>query len=139
MKKPISGSQATYIGSDGKPKCDLEQLARNYLNVGNIPKKISFNRAAEIALLSSAFLRLYKFYNGDYSKQVQERDSLRSSLATAMEGLERIVEGYIQEDNLGADCSCCDFDGFLTKKHHSNCVYVIARSTLSKLGGEGVK
>jgi len=57
----VTGTAATYrrVGTN-LYTCDLEELAREYANWGNVPPRIGDKRAQEIALLSAAFLVLNK-------------------------------------------------------------------------------
>jgi hypothetical protein len=65
--KKIRGTEASYTQSDGSHLCDLEQLAKKYRDIGNIPEHIGFSRAGEIALLAQAFLALKKRYDSEKS------------------------------------------------------------------------
>lgn len=61
MKKThVRGTTATYKTKGGKLECDLEELALLYMNIGNVPERLGFNKASEIALLAQAFLVLYQ-------------------------------------------------------------------------------
>lgn len=64
-RQPIRGTAATY--RKGKELvCDLVELAKIYSSgLQNIPERVCFARAAEIALLSRAFLVLEKKYRRD--------------------------------------------------------------------------
>lgn len=59
-RKYARGTQATYRRG-GAWVCDLVGLAKHYgTNIGNVPERIGFGRAAEISLLSREFLNLYR-------------------------------------------------------------------------------
>lgn len=64
-KKKIRHSTASYVHEDGSHKCDLVELAKAYVIVGNIPERIGWTKAQEIALLSEAFLILYERCESD--------------------------------------------------------------------------
>ncbi len=59
-KKLMRGTTSTYIDGKGKATCDLVALAKHYVRVGNVPERVGFSKACEIALLAEAFLILYK-------------------------------------------------------------------------------
>ena len=58
--KYIRGSTATYKNKDGSMECDLVHLAKTYCRLGEVPERLGWTKACEIALLSEAFLVLYK-------------------------------------------------------------------------------
>lgn len=58
--KYIRGSTATYKHKDGSMECDLVHLAETYCHIGKIPERLGWTKACEIALLSEAFLIIFK-------------------------------------------------------------------------------
>lgn len=62
MKKKLRHSTATYTDENGSQECDLVELAETYRKIGNIPERVGWMKACELALLADAFLTLYKKY-----------------------------------------------------------------------------
>lgn len=58
-RKKVAGSSATYL-ENGSLRCDLVELSKLYRYVGNIPERVGWVKACEIANLADAFLVLYK-------------------------------------------------------------------------------
>lgn len=71
MKKKVRGTEATYV-ENKLNICDLVELAQSYQYVGNIPEKLGWSRASEIALLSRTFLSLWE--DRDRSKWIKDGD-----------------------------------------------------------------
>ena len=60
-RKKLRGSTATYRSPKRKnDSCDLEELAEIYSNVGNVPERVGWIKAQEIALLARYFAILWK-------------------------------------------------------------------------------
>lgn len=60
-RKKVRHSTATYrTPKRANPVCDLEELANIYSNVGQVPERIAWVRAQEIALLAQAFAILWR-------------------------------------------------------------------------------
>lgn len=68
MKKKLRHSTATYEDAKGSQECDLVELAETYRKIGNIPERIGWVKACEIALLAQAFLILNEKYEKEQSK-----------------------------------------------------------------------
>lgn len=58
-RRKVRHTTATYREANGSLKCDLVELAKTYTVIGQIPERLNFSKACEIALLSEAFLTLY--------------------------------------------------------------------------------
>jgi hypothetical protein len=60
-----------------------------------------------------------------YEAAVKQRDFFKSVLKV-------IAKDYVPENKTGRDCPCCEFDGFMTLKHHPECIYVLAHNPVKK-------
>lgn len=61
-KYRLRGSTATYrLPSRKNDVCDLDELAERYRDMGQIPERFSFIKAAELQLMASAFYLMRKY------------------------------------------------------------------------------
>lgn len=58
--KKVPHSTASYIDQDGEHYCDIEELANKYKEMKNIPMRMGFVKASEVAILCHNFLHLLK-------------------------------------------------------------------------------
>lgn len=61
-KEKLRHSTASYV-VNGKKKlfrCDVDELAREYINWGEVPLRLNDIKAMEISLLAKAYLKLKK-------------------------------------------------------------------------------
>lgn len=63
--KKVPHSTATYVEPDGYRVCELEELANTYKYMKNVPERLGWVKASEVALLARGYLSLLKMVNKD--------------------------------------------------------------------------